>query len=202
MGGAICKEKKSIITTFRCVCLSLDTDGSENSELKIKGIEEVEVGDWRLPVTQSGNDEAAEAMPMFAGGRARLEKPSREAAARKAAAEGAVLEPEEVTDIVEDEVEEAEIIAELVAYERRARRAVKSANWEWDHGQERSFTANMLNGRTRCTQPGYLTAEEAENSVEDAFETDASASDTDGDRTNNGSELSDVESVGDWIELE
>jgi hypothetical protein len=40
------KYKKSIIQTFRQVGLSLNPDGSEDHELKIKGLDDIQVGDY------------------------------------------------------------------------------------------------------------------------------------------------------------
>jgi hypothetical protein len=40
------KYKKTIIQTFRQVGLSLNPDGSEDYELKIKGLNDIQVGDY------------------------------------------------------------------------------------------------------------------------------------------------------------
>lgn len=42
------KYQDTIIAAFRKVGLSLNPDGSEDAEIKIKGLEGMEVGDWRL----------------------------------------------------------------------------------------------------------------------------------------------------------
>ena len=40
------KYKDTIIQTFRRVGLSLNPDGSEDHELKIKGLDDIQVGDY------------------------------------------------------------------------------------------------------------------------------------------------------------
>jgi hypothetical protein len=51
--------KDSIIKTFRSVGMSLNPNGSEDSEIKIKGLEGIQVGERRrVGTTQEDSNEA------------------------------------------------------------------------------------------------------------------------------------------------
>lgn len=54
--------KDTIIKSFRHVGLTLNPNGSEDAELKIKGIPDVEVGDYHQEVLINQEDEAEEAL--------------------------------------------------------------------------------------------------------------------------------------------
>jgi hypothetical protein len=43
------EHKDTIVQTFRNVGLALNPDGSEDAELKIQDLPNLQVGEWRLP---------------------------------------------------------------------------------------------------------------------------------------------------------
>src|SRR5437764_15455539 len=57
------KHQDLIVKTFRYVGLSLNPDSSEDSDLKIKGLPDIAVGDWRLPISSPNSPDNPEILP-------------------------------------------------------------------------------------------------------------------------------------------
>jgi hypothetical protein len=53
--------KDTIVTAFRSVGMSLNPDGSEDKELKIKALDGITVGDWHQDVSQTEEQDAVAA---------------------------------------------------------------------------------------------------------------------------------------------
>lgn len=65
--------------------MSLKTDDSEDAEITIKGLDALEIGDWKSPDMQSQEEKAAKAMPLFGEAKEQRAQDRREAASLKVA---------------------------------------------------------------------------------------------------------------------
>ena len=81
----------TIVSTFRRLGLSLNPDASEDTEILIKGLDALEIGDWTLPEMETQEAEAAVAMPLSSEAKAQRAQDKKKAAALRTALQQARL---------------------------------------------------------------------------------------------------------------
>lgn len=92
-------------------------NGPEDGELKIKGLKNMTVGEWRSLIMQSEDNEAAEATPLY--GEARAQR-ARDRAAAKRKVVNSVRVEVEVEEMREERVRtEAEVVYNAMQKRRR-----------------------------------------------------------------------------------